>query len=555
MKRHILPFILILFVSYWAIRPLVGSGYFPMHDDTQVARVIVMGRALLNGQFPVRLVSGLGYGYGYPLFNFYGPLPYYFGGGLSAVGVDPVVATKIMMAVGMVLAGISMYVFGAAVFGRTAGILAAALYVFAPYHAVLLFVRGAVGELWGYALLPIIFLGWYIGKNPKRERSGIWIGGLGLAGVILSHTITGYVIVVLYTVGLLLCSLIFLLKKKLLSSYVRFHALVLMVGLGLSAFFWVPAIIEMGYTNVADQIGGGADFRDHFVCAGQLWNSLWGFGGSVRGCIDGLSFKAGKLHIVLGIVGLLFAVAHLKKGFWNHTVGLLSLIAIGSVVMTTSFSRPVWEWVPGMSFIQYPWRFLSGIALSLSAVGASLLVWINNRGVRVTLCMTICIVVIITSAKLFIPQYMYEKPTALFESPEDISWRASRVSDEYLPSGFQAPASIDHIARGIVLSDPNGGLRVETEIDTETYGKLQIESRTSRKITLNRVYFPGWDYWVNGKRQEIVVENGLPVIVVPQGRSVVELRFGNTLPRIIGIILSIGILICFFKTYGKKAFT
>ena len=46
---------------WWAVVPLLGNGYFPMHDDTQVARVISMGNALREYQFPVRLVDGFGY--------------------------------------------------------------------------------------------------------------------------------------------------------------------------------------------------------------------------------------------------------------------------------------------------------------------------------------------------------------------------------------------------------------------------------------------------------------------------------------------------------------
>ena len=96
MKRHIFSLIVLLLLSFGAIRPLLAKGFFPMHDDTQVGRVIVMGKALRNGQFPVRWVSDLGYGYGYPLFNYYGPLPYYVGGFLYALGLPAVEATKVI---------------------------------------------------------------------------------------------------------------------------------------------------------------------------------------------------------------------------------------------------------------------------------------------------------------------------------------------------------------------------------------------------------------------------------------------------------------------------
>ena len=88
-----------------------------MHDDAQVARVIVMAHALRHGQFPVRIVADLGYGYGYPIFNFYGPLPYYIGGILHVLGIDSLTATKIMIGIGVVIGSLSMYVLSSSIFG------------------------------------------------------------------------------------------------------------------------------------------------------------------------------------------------------------------------------------------------------------------------------------------------------------------------------------------------------------------------------------------------------------------------------------------------------
>ena len=78
--------LIVLALSFWAIKPLFISGFFPMHDDTQVARVFEMGKMLKEGTFPVRWVPDLGYGYGYPLFNFYAPLAYYVGGFFMLLG-------------------------------------------------------------------------------------------------------------------------------------------------------------------------------------------------------------------------------------------------------------------------------------------------------------------------------------------------------------------------------------------------------------------------------------------------------------------------------------
>src|SRR6185437_15713642 len=105
---------------------------------------------LQDGMFPVRWVNDLGYGYGYPLFNYYAPLAYYVGGAFVLLGFSSLIATKIMMGIGMVLAGLGMYYLGKFFWGTYGGIIAGVFYTFATYHAVELFVRGDVGELWAY---------------------------------------------------------------------------------------------------------------------------------------------------------------------------------------------------------------------------------------------------------------------------------------------------------------------------------------------------------------------------------------------------------------------
>ena len=142
-------------------------------------------------------------------------------------------------------------------------------------------------------------------RDTAERSEALLIGGIGLAGVILSHTILGYVTIAFYVAGLVLYSLILVFKKRLDFSLLTSHFSLLLIGLGLSAFFWLPAISEMRFTNVSDQIGLTADYRDHFVCLSQLWNSPWGFGGSAKGCTDGMSYKLGKLQILTAVAAVL----------------------------------------------------------------------------------------------------------------------------------------------------------------------------------------------------------------------------------------------------------
>src|SRR5690242_19867745 len=136
MKRikYLLPFVIIVLLSYFAIKPFFISGFFPIDDDTQVARVFEMHKSLVDGMFPVRWVADLGYGYGYPIFNFYAPLAYYLGGLFTFI-FDALIATKIMMVIGIILSGVFMYLFAKQFWGISGGLISAFLYLYIPYHA------------------------------------------------------------------------------------------------------------------------------------------------------------------------------------------------------------------------------------------------------------------------------------------------------------------------------------------------------------------------------------------------------------------------------------
>jgi len=50
-----------------------------------------------------------------------------------------------MMGLGMLSAGVSMYLLSTSLFNKKAGSIMAVFYLYAPYHALDLYVRGAVG--------------------------------------------------------------------------------------------------------------------------------------------------------------------------------------------------------------------------------------------------------------------------------------------------------------------------------------------------------------------------------------------------------------------------
>ena len=451
--KKLLPLIIVILLSFWAIKPLFYSGFFPIHDDTQVARVFEMTKSLKDGMFPVRWVPDLGYGLGYPIFNFYAPLSYYFGSMVNLIGFDALMATKIMMGFGIILAGIFMYFFAKELFGKAGAIAAALFYVYAPYHALDIYVRGDVSEFWAYAFIPLVFYGlWKIYKS--KSWFFVILSSLGYAGVILSHNLTAMMItpfLLLYILFLAVAS--YRKKQQKTIVYLLSGAI---FGVVISCFYWLPALSEMKYTNVLSLIGGGANFPDHFVCAIQLWSSPWAYGGSAPGCTDGFSFMIGKLHILVSIasiigVSLLVMFKKHKQETKKILITLISFLGfIFSIFLTLEVSKFIWQAIPLMAFFQFPWRFLLMASFFSSLMAGSFIWLITFLPIKrffphfvFEISVLLIFVLLFLNVKFFIPQKFLQVNSNYYTNEYSLKWTTSKISDEYLPKDIKKPKNAE----------------------------------------------------------------------------------------------------------------
>ena len=447
--KKLLPLFIVITLSFWAIKPFLAPGFFPVHDDTQVARVFEMAKSLRLGMFPVRWVPDLGYGLGYPIFNFYAPLSYYFGSVFNLFGLDALSATKIMMGTGIILAGIFMYLFVAELFGAAAGVIASLFYVYTPYHALDIYVRGDVAEFWAYAFIPLVFYGlWKTYKN--KSWLFVIISSLGYAGIILSHNLTAMMAspFLLFYILFLIVSL----YRKKQKKEIMYLLSGLIFGVAVSCFYWLPALAEMKYTNVLSQIGGGANFLDHYVCFSQLWSSPWGYGGSAKGCVDGLSFMAGKLHILISIasfIGVIFLFFIKKQKQNTEKILITSFSFLGfvfSVFLTLETSKFVWQAIPLMAFFQYPWRFLLMISFFSSLMAGSFIWLISFLPLKrffphfvLETGAILILVLLFLNVKFFVPQKSLPVDSNYYTNEFSLKWTTSKISDEYLPKDIKKP--------------------------------------------------------------------------------------------------------------------
>lgn len=347
---EILVVIALALATAW---PIFMPGYFSHHDDLQVIRIFEMRKCFADGQIPCRWVPDMGYGNGFPLFNYYSATPYYLGAFLSYI-LGYIGSAKVLFFIPILVGGLGMYLLAKELFGKTPGLVPAALYIFLPYRALDTYVRGAVAESFALAIVPFIF--YFVLKLAKSPSLWNFLGlTLSLFTLLTSHNIMSifFIPILMIWAGYWL----------IINKFNNFKQVILafILAFGLSAFFIIPAYFEKDLVQVDTLTISHLDYRVHFVAIKQLLERFWSYGASVQGSNDGISFQIGWPHVVLVTSAILF--------LRNPIAIFLFVIFAVSVFMTHNKSAFIWEAVPILKYVQFPWRFLAVVGFSASLIG------------------------------------------------------------------------------------------------------------------------------------------------------------------------------------------
>ena len=554
------PIILILLLIAPTLFPLFHPGFFVMHDDQQVVRLFALDTALSGGQFPVRWVSHLGFGYGYPLFIFYPPLVYYLGEIYHLLlQASFIVSIKLVFATALIASALAMYFWAKHQFGRASGVTAALFYTYVPYKAVDAYVRGALAELFSFVWLPLILLGIDRLFSPKSTHPLRWclLVSLSSAALVLTHP--------LIALPFALLLLLYLLFKLLftLSKGVRPLRRPLLLVIGslalatlLSASFWLPSLAEKRFTLV-DQIllTEKYTYSQHFVYLGQLWNSIWGYGGSTAGTLDGISFKIGKLHLVLALFSLVLSLVHLyRRRLYSAAAAALTASILLSVaaLLTTNYTAFVWDRFQPLQYLQFPWRFLTFTALFASFLAGSFIYFVRKLAGPVPAFGISLIAITLLfppNLKLFRPQQYLDVTTPHYTSDEFAKWTISKTSFEFVPQGVatragengvtQLALDRDQIATSAIKPSATATAKILT--DYPHLKTVAVSAIQNTNFTFNTFNFPGWQARVDGTRVNINDNNPLKLVTVPvpSGDHTVTLEFTNTRVRSVANLLSL----------------
>ncbi len=572
--------LLALLLPIFAVMPLLTHAGLPNTADGPVhlMRQVELNRAWQEGNFYPRWGTDLAFGHGMPIFSYAPPALYQLTQIFHLTGLPLDESMKAVIIFDFLLYSLGMYLFARRTFGPAPALVAAALYVYAPYRLREAYIQGNYGQFTGLAFYPWIFWAFNGLITDGRPRYLI-VAALSLAGLLLSHNISAMLFAPLLAVYLLFLLIFEANRPHLSESRPTYWAKIVnrrskivnpllrtlagtLLGLGLAAIFWLPAFGERDQIKLEGITRGFFDFRENFISLPEFLSLPLPLDLAAINPEFPLSLGLPQIiSAILGFLSLLILIVsytstsqptnQLANQPINQPTALprSSLSALRSPLLTHTlfftfslllyaflalpYSRAVWEAVPLLELAEFPWRMLGPAVFCASFLAAPAIAMINgqlamnNKNVAWLIVTCSLLLTIVLNAYYLYPSQFISwgtpGPADAFAYEAASGAIGTTSTGEFLPRAAQqhpAPETLwpDYAAgRPPKKLDPvtlPAGAAVTTLSHQVESDILQIDTPQVFSATLRTLYWPGWQIYLNGQPVEFSVAPSTGLIQV-----------------------------------------
>ncbi|MCU1277008.1 MAG: hypothetical protein JWM53_554, partial [bacterium] len=312
-------------------------------------------------------------------------------------------------------------------------------------------------------------------------------------------------------------------------------AAVLVGALALSAFAWLPALVEKDLTKTDLLRQDFLRWSDHAVSLSQLLWSKWGYGFSVAGAADGMSFQLGPLQLAFAGAGVVIVFRHGDRRRRALTLACAA-IAVAGAFLATRLSAPIWSALPTLQYLAYPWRALVLPALFLPLLSIALVERLPRR------------YALLLIGVLVVVNLPHGEPKS-YLAYDDEYYAPARIAalglntttrEEYEPRWVDDRPAY-RAARLVGLDAPVTIVEQELRSQRETF---LVHAPAPTRVESALFYYPRWQVRVDGVpvAGELQPNSGLIVFRLASGDHRVELALRPTPVRSIALVLSLAAL-------------
>lgn len=530
-KNFLLLFICIL----PAVLSLFHSGLPPTHDgEYHVIRFYEFDKAIRDGDWYPRWAMDLNNEYGIPLFDFVYPFPNYAASFFHTFGASFIDSFKIGLLVSAILSVLFFYLWTRAFFDRWASFTAAIVYAYAPYRFVDIYVRGSVGEVWALCWFPAYL--WAITLFVQKKKiEYIVIASLFFALTIFSHNILAVMFAAFGAVYLIFLLLLYQSNKKVM--FFSFGSILL--GIGLSAIFWLPALVEKHFVTGLKLY----NIKEHFAEIYQLLIPSWGTGFSANEIGNQMSLQIGIVNLIVVILGFIFLI-RLRKKKKKQTVLLSFFLAwfLFIIFLMLRISYPVWAHLPLLPYFQFPWRFLSLLIIVCAFLAGIVIDLIKGRKRKIIMSGVLISSAILLTLSYAKPAYYHQRDDMYYLSRDNFIHGTNSPGNLFQTIWFKGSLPIQK--KRIEIIKGNGSIAIQESKTSKV--SFIMTNNSPVKVRVNIAYFPGWEVSIDNQKSQLQRTNdGRMSFSMPQGKHSVLLTFNDTMIRRIGFGISVlGVIIC-----------
>jgi hypothetical protein len=284
------------------------------------------------------------------------------------------------------------------------------------------------------------------------------------------------------------------------------------IALLIATFNLLPTLALTKYTYYSPSL---SDTMLMFPTLSQLIHSPWGYGVSLPGNGDGMSFALGFAAWVVLLAGV--AVAIIRKDF---TLRYLVGASASVLFFILPISAPLYPLLGLTAIIDFPWRLILCLVFATAWMGAVLSSKIQDLRIKWVIVSTVTVVLIIQSLPMAHTDKYWDK---------SLEWFAGETGDSY---GEYAPltrVTRDSAPFGKRVEFVNGEGTIETQVVKSNIQRYLIKSDDGGEIRINTAYFPGWELpqscYITKRTLSHIDDSGLIGCKVDRGVQIIEIKF------------------------------
>jgi hypothetical protein len=524
------------------ISPFFWMGNASGHDFSfHVASWVDAATQWRDGVLLPRWTDGANHGFGEPRFIFYPPISWMFGAALGLV-VPWIFVPAVFIVLTQTLAGMCAFALGRRLFPQRGALVYTVCYAANPYALLIVYMRSDFAEQLALAFFPLLFLAaaevaGLLASPTRSARRSIVFLAITFAAVWLTNAPAG--VVASYSLAMLFAWTA--LAQKSRRPVLRGGA-ALALGFGAASFYLVPAAYEQRWVNISLALASGLQPSQNFlysVIADAEHNAFNRIASNtavlmvvLTGAFAALSFPRGR------------SIARpLTKSFWSALIA----VSVMAAFLMTRLSNILWILLPKLRFVQFPWRWMSVLAIPFACFISAAIVHKRMREYRAPLTIVALLAVLGCTATYMVRHTWWDSkdvPVLLEALQNDEGFEGV---DEYDPVGDDhalLPEKSERVT--VVPATPEAETTAESDAEvtvqrwTAERKEMRITAREPLILRLRLLDYPAWRVEVN---EAVVVpeETGeIAQITVPlnAGSSHVVVRFIRTPDRTIGAVIS-----------------